>query len=42
MKTGKSDARGIAEMMRIGHYRPVHVKSAILTESLPTRMWALM
>jgi transposase len=22
------DARGIAEMMRIGHYRPVHVKSA--------------
>jgi transposase len=28
VKTDKNDARGIAEMMRIGHYRPVHVKSA--------------
>ena len=28
MKTDRNDARGIAEMMRIGHYRPVHVKSA--------------
>ena len=27
VKTDKNDARGIAEMMRIGHYRPVHVKS---------------
>lgn len=26
-KTGRSDARGIADMMRLGHYRPVHVKS---------------
>ncbi|MBL8542764.1 MAG: IS110 family transposase, partial [Hyphomonadaceae bacterium] len=26
-KTDRSDARGIAEMMRLGHYRPVHVKS---------------
>ncbi|MCC6789751.1 MAG: IS110 family transposase [Hyphomonadaceae bacterium] len=26
-KTDRSDARGIAEMMRIGHFRPVHVKS---------------
>ncbi len=28
VKTDKNDARGIAEMMRISHYRPVHVKSA--------------
>jgi transposase len=28
VKTDRNDARGIAEMMRIGHYRPVHVKSA--------------
>lgn len=27
VKTDRNDARGIAEMMRIGHYRPVHVKS---------------
>jgi transposase len=26
-KTDRSDARGIADMMRLGHYRPVHVKS---------------
>jgi hypothetical protein len=26
-KTDRSDARGIAEMLRLGHYRPVHVKS---------------
>ena len=25
-KTDLSDARGIADMMRLGHYRPVHVK----------------
>jgi transposase len=25
-KTDRSDARGIADMMRLGHYRPVHVK----------------
>lgn len=27
VKTEKNDARGIAEMMRLGHYRPVHVES---------------
>lgn len=27
VKTDKNYARGIAEMMRLGHYRPVHVKS---------------
>jgi hypothetical protein len=27
VKTDKNDARGIAEKMRLGHYRPVHVKS---------------
>lgn len=26
-KTDRSDARGIAEMMRLGHFRAVHVKS---------------
>ena len=28
VKTDKNDACGIAEMMRLGHYRPVHVKSS--------------
>ena len=28
VKTDKNDARGIAEMIRVGHYRPVPVKSA--------------
>lgn len=28
VKTDRNDARGIAEMMRLGHYRPVHVKSS--------------
>ena len=27
VNTDKNDARGIAEMMRLGHNRPVHVKS---------------
>src|SRR5580704_10654126 len=27
VKTDRNDARGLAEMMRLGHYRPVHVKS---------------
>ena len=27
VKTDRNDARGIAEMMRVGHYRAVHVKS---------------
>lgn len=26
-KTNRSDARGIADMIRFGHYRPVHGKS---------------
>ena len=26
-KTDRNDARGLAEMMRVGHYRPVHVKA---------------
>ncbi len=26
-KTGRNDARGIAQMMRAGLYRPVHVKT---------------
>lgn len=26
-KTDRNDARGIAEMMRVGHYKAVHVKS---------------
>jgi transposase len=26
-KTDRNDARGAAEMMRVGHYKPVHVKS---------------
>jgi transposase len=26
IKTDRNDARGIADMMRLGHYRPVHVK----------------
>jgi hypothetical protein len=33
VKTDRNDARGIAEMMRIGHYRPVHVKSAEVPHS---------
>ena len=28
VKTDKNDARGIAEIIRVGHYRPVPVKSA--------------
>ena len=26
-KTDRNDARGIAQMMRVGRYRPVHVKT---------------
>ena len=26
-KTDRNDARGIAQMMRVGNYRPVHVKT---------------
>ena len=28
VKTDKNDAHGIAQMMRLGHFRPVHVKTA--------------
>jgi transposase len=27
VKTDRNDARGIADMTRLGHFRPVHVKS---------------
>ena len=27
VKTDRNDARGLAEMMRVGHYRAVHVKA---------------
>jgi transposase len=32
-KTDRNDARGIAQMMRVGLYRPVHVKTQ------PYRVW---
>ena len=32
VKTDKNDARGLAEMLRLGHFRPVHVKSAEMGE----------
>jgi transposase len=41
VKTDKNDARGIAEMMRLGHYRPVHVKSAA-AQSMRTTLAARM
>ncbi len=41
VKTDKNDARGIAEMMRLGHYRPVHVKSAA-AQSMRTTLVARM
>src|ERR1700757_5730 len=31
-KTDRNDARGIAQMMRVGLYRPVHVKTQISQE----------
>ena len=31
-KTDRNDARGIAQMMRVGLYRPVHVKTRISQE----------
>jgi hypothetical protein len=43
-KTDRSDARGIAEMMRLGHFRPVHVKSRasqlLRTTLIARRRWA--
>jgi transposase len=41
VKTDKNDARGIAEMMRLGHYRPVHVKSPA-AQSMRTTLVARM
>jgi hypothetical protein len=40
VKTDRKDARGIAEMLRIGYYRPVQVKSIeaqLIRTSLPAR-----
>jgi transposase len=40
VKTDRKDARGIAEMLRIGYYRPVQVKSVeaqLIRTSLPAR-----
>jgi transposase len=41
IKTDKNDARGIAGMMRLGRYRPVHVKS-LATQSMRTTLAARM
>jgi transposase len=41
VKTDKNDARGIAEMMRLGHYRSVHVK-APAAQSMRTTLTARM
>jgi transposase len=41
VKTDRNDARGIAEMMRLGHYRPVHVKS-LAAQSMRTTFTARM
>ena len=32
-KTDRNDARGIAQMMRVGLYRPVHVKTLAQPEA---------
>ena len=41
VKTDRNDARGIAEMMRLGHYRPVHVQSPA-AQSMRTTLVARM
>jgi transposase len=41
VKTDKNDALGIAEMMRLRHYRPVHVKSPA-ARSMRTTLTARM
>jgi len=41
VKTDRNDARGLAEMMRLGHYRPVHVKSPA-AQSVRTTLVARM
>ena len=38
IKTDRNDARGIADMMRLGHYRPVHVKSPA-AQAMRTTRW---
>ena len=37
VKTDRNDAGGIAEMMRLGYYRPVHVKS-LAAQSMRTTL----
>jgi transposase len=41
VKTDRNDARGLAEMMLLGHYRPVHVKSPA-AQSMRTTLVARM
>jgi transposase len=41
VKTDRNDARGIAKMMRLGHYRPVHVKSPA-SQAIRTTLTARM
>jgi transposase len=41
VKTDRNDPRGLAEMMRLGHYRPVHVKS-LAAQSMRTTLVARM
>src|SRR5271154_5463717 len=41
VETDKNDACGIAEMMRLGHYRAVHVKS-LAAQSMRTTLVARM
>ena len=36
-KTDRNDERGIAQMMRVGMYRPVHVKTLRSIEAKPGR-----
>jgi transposase len=36
-KTDRNDARGIAQMMRVGLYRPVHVKTLALCQKRTSR-----
>jgi transposase len=46
-KTDRNDARGIAQMMRAGLYRPVHVKTTMqmlvsLTETSSPAKWSML
>jgi len=38
-KTDRNDARGIAQMMRVGLYRPVHVKTLRSQKLRMLLMW---